>query len=227
MKVAGADVCRGRWYVAVWDLDGRELSGRLYPNFGSVLQGTEDCAVLGVDIPIGLPESGARPCDGEARALLGKKRASVFPAPVRPVLTAQDWELACAIRHRIEGKRMGKQAFGIVAKVREVDELMTAKHQDRVLEVHPELCFRELNGGVPAFAKKREADGFELRRGLLKLVMPEFDGLIEERPRGERDDVLDALAAAWTARRVVEGTAKRLPKSPEKDAKGLRMEMWF
>ena len=38
---------------------------------------------LAIDIPIGIPEAGARPADREARALLGPRRNSVFPAPVR------------------------------------------------------------------------------------------------------------------------------------------------
>ena len=37
----------------------------------------------------------------------------------------------------------------------------------------------------------------------------------------------DAVAAAWTARRVVEGVAERLPPAPAVDRLGLRMEMVF
>ena len=37
----------------------------------------------------------------------------------------------------------------------------------------------------------------------------------------------DAVAAAWTARRVVEGVAERLPAEPAVDRRGLRMEMVF
>lgn len=67
-------------------------------------------AVLGVDIPIGLADEGARHCDKEARRVLGQPRASsVFPAPIRPVLAAECWEEACTIRERAAGKRMSKQ----------------------------------------------------------------------------------------------------------------------
>ncbi len=41
------------------------------------------------------------------------------------------------------------------------------------------------------------------------------------------DDLLDAVAAAWTARRVVEGIAERLPAEPAMDRRGLRMEIVF
>jgi predicted RNase H-like nuclease len=41
------------------------------------------------------------------------------------------------------------------------------------------------------------------------------------------DDLLDAVAAAWTARRLVEGVAERLPAEPAVDRRGLRMEIVF
>ena len=46
-------------------------------------------AVIGVDMPIGLPHEGARDCDTAARALIGKRRSSVFLAPPQGVLDAQ------------------------------------------------------------------------------------------------------------------------------------------
>jgi predicted RNase H-like nuclease len=40
------------------------------------------------------------------------------------------------------------------------------------------------------------------------------------------DDLLDAAAACWTAWRITEGEAVRIPEQPAKDARGLRMEIW-
>jgi predicted RNase H-like nuclease len=40
-------------------------------------------------------------------------------------------------------------------------------------------------------------------------------------------DYLDALAAAWTALCLFEGRGQRVPLSPEKDGRGLRMEIWY
>jgi predicted RNase H-like nuclease len=40
------------------------------------------------------------------------------------------------------------------------------------------------------------------------------------------DDYIDALVCGWTAVRVVRGEARRIPAEPEKDERGLRMEMW-
>ena len=41
------------------------------------------------------------------------------------------------------------------------------------------------------------------------------------------DDILDAFAALWTARRVLGGEAKTLPDDPPRDAAGLRMEIVY
>jgi predicted RNase H-like nuclease len=42
----------------------------------------------------------------------------------------------------------------------------------------------------------------------------------------ELNDVLDAGAACWTATRIANGTAVRIPEHPERDETGLPMEMW-
>ena len=41
------------------------------------------------------------------------------------------------------------------------------------------------------------------------------------------DDLNDAFAALWTARRILLGQAQRIPDEPDIDARGLRMEMWY
>jgi len=49
---------------------------------------------------------------------------------------------------------------------------------------------------------------------------------VPERPAGAApDDVLDACALAWSARRVVDGTACRIPDMPTRDRRGLHMEL--
>jgi hypothetical protein len=81
--------------------------------------------VIALDMPIGLPERGPRACDLEARRLLGPGRASsVFPAPIRPVLVATSYDDACQIRLQVEGKKLSRQAWVIVPKIREVDDML-------------------------------------------------------------------------------------------------------
>jgi predicted RNase H-like nuclease len=47
-------------------------------------------AVVAIDIPIGLPDTGRRQADLEARAVVGPRWRSVFLSPVRAALQADD-----------------------------------------------------------------------------------------------------------------------------------------
>jgi predicted RNase H-like nuclease len=85
-----------------------------------------------LDIPIGLTDKGSRNCDLQARRLLKAGRASsVFPAPIRSVLSAVSREQASQLRFEAEGKRMTVQAWAIVGKIREVDAILQADTEIR------------------------------------------------------------------------------------------------
>ncbi|MBA2520232.1 MAG: DUF429 domain-containing protein [Chloroflexia bacterium] len=79
--------------------------------------------------------------------------------------------------------------------------------------------------------KKGKPEGYRDRRELLtgKLgfeIPNRLDAFKLARP-AKPDDILDAIVAAWTARRWAEGEGERLPAGPPVDARGLRMEMVF
>jgi predicted RNase H-like nuclease len=187
--------------------------------------------LIAIDVPIGLPEAGARECDRAARRLLGRpRRSSVFPAPVRAVLEASSHREACMIWERMEKKRMPIQAWSIVAKIVEVDRVLRGmpEVQPRVREVHPEVCFYYLAGGRPMQHKKKSDQG---RSERLELLTPIFGANLADALEGRRelgcatDDILDAFVALWTARRAWAGTAIILPATPCVDSYGLPMEM--
>jgi predicted RNase H-like nuclease len=141
--VAGVDGCPGGWLALVECKDGQPKA-QVFSRFNDLANALPEAKVIAVDIPIGLPEVGARACDEHARRELAQPRgSSVFPAPLRAVLAARLWEEACTIRLRIDSKRMSKQAWGIVPKVQEVDALLreNANLAARVFEVHPEVSF--------------------------------------------------------------------------------------
>jgi predicted RNase H-like nuclease len=189
--------------------------------------------VIAIDIPIGLTESGPRDCDRAARGLLGRPRASsVFPAPIRALLAARSWEEACAVRSRIEDKRISKQAWGIVGKVREVDEELRAlpRLRERVREVHPEVSFQAWSGAAMRF-RKTSRRGREERR---RLVDRYFGPAAYESVRDQflvkdvgHDDILDAFAALWSAERILRGASSSLPEVPPIDRLELRMEIVY
>ncbi|HSF18800.1 MAG TPA: DUF429 domain-containing protein, partial [Vicinamibacteria bacterium] len=123
---------------------------------------------------------------------------------------------------------ISRQCYGILPKIKEVDSLMTPSLQERVLEVHPELAFYELNHAEPLAARKKSRDGLELRLGLLERAWEcKLKEMVEAHRRSTvaRDDIVDAMAACWTAGRVLAGTAIRLPPEPLRDSRGLRMEI--
>ena len=68
---------------------------------------------------------------------------------------------------------MSHQAFGILPKIREVDQFMTPEVQETVREVHPEVCFYGLTGH-PMRHKKKSADGKAER---LRVLQDEFSGI--------------------------------------------------
>jgi predicted RNase H-like nuclease len=198
-----------------------------------MLLGRPPCpTIVAVDIPIGLPHAGPRACDAAARRLLGRPRASsVFSAPIRPALAASSRAEAARITQETDGRRVGAQAFGIYAKVRETDQYMSPSRQNVMREVHPEVSFRAWNNGIPIAAGKRTSEGLATRRALVEAHFGRaaFEQARSVAPRRQLadDDIVDAFAALWTAHRISEGTATTLPDEPPRDARGLRMEIVF
>jgi predicted RNase H-like nuclease len=211
---AGVDGCRAGWLVV------HEGRAAVHGDFAAVLGALPHDAVVAVDIPIGLAdrhEPGGRDVDRAARAQLGPKRGSVFSAPPRSVLGART--LADA---RGRGGRLTLQTLNLLPRIEDVDTVMTPELQSRVFEAHPELSFAAMDGGVTVLAPKRSATGARDRLALLARVAVE----VPERPAGAAlDDVLDACALAWSARRIADGLACRIPAMPTCDARGLRIEI--
>lgn len=95
------------------------------------------------------------------------------------------------------------------------------------MEVHPELCFYEMNRKRPVVEPKKTAAGRKRRIRLLEDAWRrKLSEVIESRPRGVgRDDLIDAMAACWTAERVLKNKEFRLPRETLRDSRGLRMEI--
>jgi predicted RNase H-like nuclease len=248
----GADGIAGGWIAAACWVDGwawsKAFAARELPpaedrrvelkrcddvrDLVELRDGTE--AIVAIDVPLGLLEhGGARPCDIEARRLLGKGASSVFNPPPRylfPVLakatSKERWQEAQRLvrdrrashpREQILG--VSQQTIGILDKVADADAYLRA-HRDAqawVIECHPEISFLRMNGDQP-LAPKSKAKGILQR---LHLIERQFPGTIDA--MGEDDlaesvplaDLLDAYAALWTALRVACEVVH-----PERDALG-------
>ena len=232
MQVAGVDGCPAGWLVVRAEASDRlrllDLSIAL--TFEDMIASTHDCAAIAVDIPIGLSDDGRREPDIAARQILRPLRhSSVFPAPIRPVLAATSYAEACAISAsaRPDGKRISKQTYAILPKIRQADDVMTPELQERIVEVHPEVCFWKLNGKRPMERPKRTPEGAQARRLLLAEAFATPLSSVSIPQGAALDDLLDACAAAWTAGRVAYGTAERLPPVPASDSRGLCMEIVY
>lgn len=228
--IGGADGCKDGWILVTKELSSGLISWRICTSTEELFYGKPTPEILGIDIPIGLTDSGPRGCDKEARRALGAGRgSSVFPAPIRCLLNARTYSEACALRCEAEGKKISQQAWNILPKIRIVDRLMLADRtlQERVREVHPELCFMLL-AGHPIQQNKKKKQGQEER---LRALEPWFGEALHA-AIGHRselhcalDDLLDAFAVCRTAERIYSGLAKTLPAEPPRDAAGLRMEI--
>lgn len=228
-EIVGVDGCAEGW-VFVRETGG-SLEGGVVSHLQLLLDRLSKRAIVAIDVPIGLTECGPRECDDEARRVLRSPRASsVFPAPVRACLSAATYAQACEVHHRADGRRMSKQAFGILNKIREVNEMLMRDKglQARVREVHPEVCFAYWNGGTAMSHRKSRKAGRHEREALIDSIWPcereRLRGIIRGRTY-KADDLNDAFAALWTARRIRSHEATVRPESPPKDSVGLTMEI--
>jgi len=217
--VAGVDGCRGGWVVVIG------AAAFVCRDFDAVLAGLDAETLIGIDMPIGLLDDhlpGGRVADRAARNRLPGKRSSVFPAPSRCCFGIRSLDQA-----RQRNCRINRQGINLLQKIEDVDARMSPVLQQRVYEVHPELSFAAMNEDRPVLWGKTRPPGRADRRALL-----EREGLvIPDRPRPyaevKEDDLLDACAALWSARRIAAGVASRVPEPPPADARGLRMEIWW
>jgi predicted RNase H-like nuclease len=226
--ICGADGYRGGWIAAV-DLGNGKSAVEEFGSFKDLLDHCE-FDLIAIDVPIGLFDAGARQCDLWARRMLGIPRsASVFPAPIRPMLQARTYGEACSLRFELEGKRCSKQLFNILGKVKEVDAAMAPHLQERVLEAHPEVSFAALSGSRPMQHPKTTKRGRLERLALLRKHFTDVaDRMVEKEGIRASTDIIDAYACLWTARRIGAGREKRLPPGfTEVDPRGLRAEIAY
>lgn len=208
-EVVGVDSCKGGW-IALGLSSGSFDHASLHPHLADVLDAYADCAVVAVDIPIGLPSPDAwvREADVAARLFIGCRRSSVFMTHPRVVLCEPTHQAAIDRCRKLGKPSITAQAFALKAKILEADNLRSIDR--RLHEVHPEVCFREMAGTELEFSK-RTWTGMNQRRRLLEEQGIDVPALLGVAGSGSPDDVLDAAAAAWTAHRISQGVASRLP----------------
>ena len=253
IEYVGVDGCKAGWIgVGLDDGDGWEVE--VCGKFSDLLTHFGDARVVLVDMPIGLLEEakkGGRDCDIAARKALNaeevKRGSSVFPAPPRRYLkeaarnswwSSDDYNRANGWPWCELGGGISKQAFSITQKIVEVDEILLSRDKTaspKVREVHPEICFWALNQKKPMSNGKKGKAGRAERSQIVsefgfssEAVREKVHHLGYNKSKVADDDILDALAAAITAKIGCQrGGFKTLPENPPTDSKGLPMEMVY
>lgn len=186
----------------------------MHARFDAVLDGLDRDAIVAVDMPIGLVARGWRDADAAVKAFLGGKASSLFAIPPRAVIEQPTHAAACELAEALAGQRVSLQAFYLFPKIRELDEHVA---DPRIVEVHPETSFAVM-AGAPLASGKHTVAGARRRRQLLRDA-----GIVVRRPGVSGvgvDDLLDAAACAWTARRIARGEAQRFPeRSTQRDGR--------
>jgi predicted RNase H-like nuclease len=201
LRVAGVDLARGALAVVVLE-EKRVVEAFRCESFADALLVVAD--VVGVDLQVGIPERHERPADSAARRFVGPRAASVFTTPVRRILEAETYEQARLVATELTGKSISAQAYALRRRLLELDEY--AEADERVIEVHPEVSFRELAGR--ALLSKHRADGLVQRRLVLERAGIQVPASVA---RVAEADLLDATVVAWSAERYARGEALPLP----------------
>ena len=235
-KYVGLDWASTGWFGVILDGDGGWDTG-VYPSVWSAWKYHSDAARILINIPIGLPADGKRACDVAARRKLGRRGSSVFYTPLRDAVYCQTLEEAKAVNEAAADFSIQNQAWSIVPRIREVDEFldMFPSARDRLVETHPAVCFYALNGRRRLTTSKRTPAGVQRRIDLLAEEFPDARALCEDAidryttpsyapSVGGADDVVDAAAAAVTARRGPDEWST-LPDEPPSDERGLPMRI--
>jgi len=253
----GVDWSNGAWLCVLFE-DAEYVDVRVEDEIEDLLEDDNEIEMILVDIPVGLFEENdhfddaelVRECDAKARKALGRRHSSVFNPPARDAIEqavdGEPYESVKKTSKDVTGKGLQKQAFHISKAIYEVDQLLR-EDQDLVdesdgpcvVESHPEVCFRALNGGDLSHSKK-SAPGLAERlqameqsldnpgETLYKVCEDLFtEGLGDDEVDVDIDDALDALVLAVVAS-APEDEIQRLPNDePPDDACGFPMQMVY
>jgi predicted RNase H-like nuclease len=217
--VTGVDGCARGW-VAV-TLGPPDVPVRVA--VAATLDALPLAGITGIDMPLGLVAAGWREADVLARRALARRGVTVFAIPPRPVWACGSYAEANRACRELTGKGFSIQAWGLRRKIAEAGEFRR-RATVPLHEVHPELAFAALNAGPPLTETKHTKAGLARRRDLLAgagiTLPPKVSGAAE-------DDLLDAAAVAWSARRIANGLAVALTSPAQRADDGTEIAIRY
>ena len=224
-SATGVDACAGGWVAvtlrapAVGDSPGR-LTATVA--VAATLEGLSLSGVVGIDMPLGLLAGGWRVADVLARRALGRRGVTVFAIPPRPVWQRPTYAAANEACRELTGKGLSAQTWGLRGKILEADAYRRASTA-RLHEVHPELAFAAI-AGTPLAASKHTAAGLVIRRELLEQAGITLPPRV---PGAPENDLLDAAAVAWSARRIAAAEAVTLTDPAQRADDGTEIAIRY
>lgn len=229
-KILGGVVpCPGGWLIMPARLAGVTVNVEEPEVVGTLLDVLEykpkfDAAAIYA--PIGfydLPVGPYRPCDAEARELVGWPRVvGVKPMPSRAALRAKTRDEARAIEPWLTNDDFRRFKWW-----REAERDFQPFHQRSFFAAHPDLSFTNLNGDLPLTTSPHHQEGVLERMQLIRDKMPGVEEVIRRIPPTGAGQLhmMQACALVWTARRAAARAMSRLPMDPNWDDTGMRMEI--
>jgi predicted RNase H-like nuclease len=222
-------VARGDTWIAVaYTADGYDHT-TVVDGVGELWTRYEGAAArIAVDVPIGLESAAApRPNERAARELLGERRNTVVPAPVREAARKQRYRTAARVHERKTGRELSKQAFERAHLASAMDDFLVTidEAQPIFVEAHPELCYLAFAGEPMGHPSDVSAGYAERMRTLAEfdLDAPPTVQSVAEATAGSAvpiPAVIDAVALGLTLRPGA-GELRSLPVDPPTDEEGL------
>lgn len=229
----GIDACKGKWVAVRISEVGFEVNK--FNTIEDICRHHPDCDSYLIDIPVGLPEHSdhIRP-EPMVRKALGRKSSTIFGVPCRQAVYACGSEAAKKQNIAILGKSLSCQSLGIFKAIRQVDEFLESNPswKNRLLESHPEFCFKKFAGTEIDLGDKKTEAGRSRRLELLEKYYPDAADVVEKflqdvPGRKKTDDVVDALCLAVMGMQIAEKGMRTVPENPMRDNRGIFMQMVY
>jgi len=229
-KMLGGIVpCPGGWLIAPARLAGVTIVGEepeVHKTLLDVIEFKPKFDAAAIWAPVGFSDEPAgpyRPCDEEARLLLGwPRRVSVHATPSRAALHAATRAEALEIEPWLT-----RDDFRRFKWIREAEREFQPFHQRSFFASHPDLSYSQLNNDVPLTSSPYLQEGVLERMALLRDKMPGVEDIITRVPPPGAGQIhlVQAAGLLWTARRAAGRAMQRLPMDPDWDTTGMRMEL--
>jgi predicted RNase H-like nuclease len=227
--LGGIVPCPGGWLIVPARLAGVTVNveeAEVVRNLMHVLEYKPKFDAAAIYAPIGfseMPLGPYRPCDAEAREMVGWPRVvGITPMPSRAALRARTRDEARQIEPWLTNSDFRRFKWW-----REAEREFQPFHQRMFFAAHPDLSYTNLNGDEPLTTSPHHPEGVLERMKLIRDKMPGVEDIITRVPPTGAGQlhVMQACALIWTARRSAGRAMSRLPMDPTWDEAGMRMEL--